>query len=258
MLRTAYLVPAAAMETPQQQVATPQPIETSRGLDFEIKGGLLQKLRALEAEIQRLIASQHIPDDQKLGLISNLQTKLLNFQSQFRGSNAGVSLPVVASTGSTTPAPPLPPAPGDVDTSPHESDAADAASETDGLLARAPKSKRTSKRAVVGGIDSLDPSPRSLKLPTVISPWLKLRNTRDPVTPASSPRVADAPLIGATAAPADARAAGAIARTPRAPKSKHKRTRPEFDISTLVEPSPRRLRPTTVNPWIKLRNTREE
>lgn len=89
------------------------------GFQYEVKGGMLTKLRNLEREISRLTHDATIPDDQKLMLVGQLQDKLQNYQSQFRSgaplSSSAIATPVTAPSGSKAPpakpTPPPPPSP---------------------------------------------------------------------------------------------------------------------------------------------------
>ena len=117
MLKKIYLVPESAISlsssdgtgvasgtptspapaTAAAPLAAPPAIPDPTGFGFEIRGTLLAKLRSLEKEIDRISRDTTIPDDQKIALISNLQTALQRFQTQFR---SGVPVVTASSTAS--------------------------------------------------------------------------------------------------------------------------------------------------------------
>jgi len=121
MLKKIYLVPESAISlsssdgtgvasgtptspapaTAAAPLAAPPAIPDPTGFGFEIRGTLLAKLRSLEKEIDRISRDTTIPDDQKIALISNLQTALQRFQTQFR---SGVPVVTASSAASGTPA----------------------------------------------------------------------------------------------------------------------------------------------------------
>lgn len=95
-LRRMYLVPESYVQQLGSVEAPPTSATDATGFAYEIKGGILTKLREIEAEIQRLTTDSSIPDDQKVGLLANLQGKLQNFQTKFRSASATQATPVQA------------------------------------------------------------------------------------------------------------------------------------------------------------------